>query len=319
MAQRLKIEGFESDRVVAGLQVFATVLRKWNPALSEADATALLVRPPFELGRVLRDDEAEAAAKELRELGARITLEPAADDPTWWAERHGDTRFGATIDNAHADLSALPAAAKSTVVQAERLTGWPLWNEIVSHPSRFFASDLIREGGGNPIGFAIAVSVIGAILSVPGTYVLGEALGTTSGSFAMQIVKAVLLTPALTLMYLVFWAVILHIAAKLVGGVGGFGVAFRIMAYASAVNVFQAIPVLGQLAVMVCYYLFAFAGLQGGYHLTPVRAAAAMLAVLLVVAVVTAFVALAVLFVLGLANLGDWMDLLRASATPGSI
>ena len=177
-------------------------------------------------------------------------------------------------------------------------------------PSRFFASPLVSEGGGNPVWFAVVVSVVGALLAAPGSFVVARAFGA-GGSLAERLAGALIATPLATLLFLLFWAFILHVSARLFGAKGDFGVGFRIMAYASALNVLQVIPGIGHLAMMFGYYLFAIAGLQGGYRLTPVKAAAALVVAMFVLGVVVFMLVGFVILALGMAGLSDWMNLLQ--------
>lgn len=320
MAQKIVVEGFRVDGPVGTLGELTEVLQKWLPSLSEEEANGLLVRPPFELARPFTEAEAAAISSELGRLGARVrTEELHVDDPTWWRDRNGDTTM---MGKAPAWAAPMPASqappAPAPAPEAAQPEGlWDVWTEVIFRPSSFFASKLVREGGGTPTFFAIALSVIGAVLAVPGNYVLGSAFTPSGGSLMSEMAGAVLGTPLAVLFVLFTFAVSLHFTAKIFGGEGGFGVGWRIAAYSSAINIFQALPVVGHLTILFFYYVYSIAGMQGGYRLTPARAAAAaaMPIFLLLILVVLMFAAVALM--VGLTGIKEFMDLMQSNSLRG--
>ncbi len=328
MAQRIIIDGFYTDRPVAPLQELAETLRRLQPSLSVEQAHGLLVKPPFQLGDIFRDEEAASAARELEHLGARIRLLPVVvDDPSWWRDRNGDTEFARTATAVPPEAQTAPRP-EPTGSPAAEAAGIPpeggaanmfeLWTDIVTRPSAFFSSPLIREGGGHPLLFAIVISVIGAVMAVPGNYVLGSSF-SSGGSLTGELVAALVGTPLATLFFVFVSAVLLHIGARVVGGHGDYSVAVRIMAYLSAVNVFQVIPFIGHIAILVCYYLFSLAGLQGAYRLSPVRAGAALLLAWSGVFVFIGFLVVASLVAMGLGGLQEFLDTFGGSPGLGGM
>ncbi len=315
MAQRVRVDGFQSDAPVAPLSEFARVLQKWVPELDQNGADKLLVSPPFELPRQFSDGEAAAVADELGRLGARIRVEPI-EDPTWWREREGDTLFldrspeqagEKRPSHAHTDAALAPVHDEPGF--------WEIWTEVVFHPSRFFASPLVAQGGASPLLFAIVVSIVGAVLASPGNYVLGGRFAGET-SLVTELLTAVVATPFITVFFLFFFAVVLHMAAKVLGGKGEFGIAWRIAAYSSAVNVFQAIPVIGHALILLLFFSYSVAGLQGGYRLTPTRAAAAALLPGFGLVLLFALLALGFILLIGAAGLTSFLDALQTNPSP---
>lgn len=311
MAQKLTVEGFDADRPAASLSELRQALRKWAPDLTDEAAGNLLVRPPFTLEKRFTDGEAAAAAADLRALGARVSLESAADDPTWWRERPGEgtqTHLGAP-----APVFSVPAPQPAAPPPPLGL--WESWVEVVLRPSAFFASAQVRDGAGNaPLVFAIVFSIVGAVLAAPGSYVLGSIFAAQDRSLGAEIAGTIVGTPIVAVLGLLFYAVGLHFSALLFGGRGDFGVAWRIAAYSTAANVFQAVPVAGY-AVMVCFYfLYSIAGLQGAYKMTPVRAAAATTLPLLLLALLAALVVLALALAVGLTGMQEFFQAMKTNS-----
>jgi hypothetical protein len=330
MAHKLVIDGYYTDRPVAGLGELTNALRRWRPDLSIELANRMLVSPPVDLGRLFAQEEARRAADELESLGLRVTL-TEQDDPTWWRDRDSETALGresfatasassaqhppaeqhpASAQPSHAmvkdeDSAPYGTPAPSAVNESRPGNLWEVWTEVILQPSRFFASPLIREGGGSPIVFAVVVSIIAALLAAPGNHILGSLVEERTRSLAMEILTGVLSAPLLTLLFLVFSAAMLHIVARIFGGQGSYGVAFRIMAYASAVSVFQVLPGIGHTFMLIFYYLYSIAGLQGGYRLTPVKAAAAVMLPIFVLISIIALALVILLFVMGVAGLRE--------------
>ena len=312
MPKRVIIDGYETDRDVAALSELVEAVRKWRPELSDEDAHLLLVKPPFELGRVMLDGEADLAAEQLAALGLRIrTLPVVTEDPTWWRERDAVTRssFGE-----EGQIATVPPTAtgdspeKAAPPPANMLD---IWLEIITQPSRFFASDLVRRGGGHPLIFAVLVSVIGAVMAVPGNYILGSAFGTGRPNLSGELLAAVLGTPFATLLFLVVASAFLHVAARMFGGDGQYGVGLRILAYTTAVSVFQAVPVIGHFFMMACYILFSLAGLQGAYGLSPVRAGGALMLLTFGMVAVVGMISLLLVVALGVSQFQNWIELFQ--------
>lgn len=313
MAQKLTVEGFEADRPVASLSELRQALRKWAPDLSDEAAGAMLVRPPFTLDKRFTDGEAAAAAGELRALGARVSLESAADDPTWWRERPGE----ATQTHLGAPAPVFAAPPPPPAVPVERGL-WESWVEVILRPSAFFASPQVRDGAGaSPLLFAVVFSVIGAVLATPGSYVLGSLFSAQESSLGGQVLGAAVGTPFVTVLALLFYAVGLHLGAQLFGGQGNFGVAWRIAAYSTAANVFQAVPVAGYAVMVFFYFLYSVAGLQGAYKMTPVRATAAAALPVLLFMLLVSFVLLAVALAVGLSGMQEFFEAMKNNSLQG--
>lgn len=302
MAQKIIVEGYRADGPVAPLSDFTAALQNAVPGLSEAHAGNLLVRPPFEIDRTYPENEAAAVRAELERLGARVRLEQV-EDPTWWRDRHGDTAFGAPS----------PEFAQPAPSPAPPRGFWDTWTEVVFHPSRFFASDQVRVGGGSPLLFAIAVSVLAAVLSVPGGYVLGSLFQPEGTSLTGQVAAAVLGTPLAVIFFMLFGAASIHVSAKVFGGEGGFDVAWRIVAYSAAVNVFQVIPIFGHLLMFFLYYVYSVAGFQGSYKMTPARSAAAAAFPMFLMLAFFALLVTAIALAIGLSGLKEMFDTMQTS------
>jgi hypothetical protein len=133
-----------------------------------------------------------------------------------------------------------------------------------------------------------------------------------------ELAAAVLGTPLATILGISLYAVALHVVAKIFGGHGDFGVGWRIAAYSAAANVFQALPGVGFAVILFLYFIYSIAGLQGGYRLTPARAAAAALmpAFFLAGIFFLLFLALAV-FLAGAAGLGELFELMQRNSIQG--
>lgn len=316
MAQRIHVEGFRTDAPVAPLSELAETLRKWVPSLSDDDANTLLVRAPFDLGRAFSDGEADAAAADLRALGARVRLEPV-EDPTWWRDRHGETQFGATATGV---FQPPPAPAVHQAPAPPAPAGlWETWNEVIQRPSAFFASEAVVRGrGASPLLFAVVFSTVGAVLSTPGGYVLGSLIAAPDTSLTTSLLTAVISTPFATIIALLIYALGMHVSALMFGGEGGFQVSWRIAAYSTAASVFQAVPVFGYVIMMFLYFLYSIAGLQGGYRMTPVRAAAAATLPLFIM---LAFFGLLILFLaiaVGVSGFQHFLDLMNTQSLQGA-
>lgn len=316
MAQRITFEGFDADRPAAPLSELSGALRKWAPDLSEDEAGALLVRPPFTLEKRFTDGEAQAAADELRALGVRVRLESANEDPTWWRERPGEsTQLSAPSTAASAPALAAPTEA-APAAPARGL--WASWLEVVLRPSAFFASPQVTAGvGPSPLLFAVIFSVLGAVLAAPGSYVLGSLFSPGGRSLGVELVGTVAGTPFAAVIGLLVYAVGLHLSALVFGGRGDFGVAWRIAAYSTAANVFQALPVAGFALMAFFYFLYCVAGLQAAYRLTPVRAAAAAALPLFLFVMLLAAAVLAAALAVGLTGLQEFFQTMQSSSLQG--
>ncbi len=323
MAQKIIVEGYHTDRAVAPLSELIAGLREVEPALPESEAGRLLVSPPFELTSWLPDDAAARGREALEALGLRIVLREGPDDPSWWRERDSETQLERTPPpGLSADRVPEPAPA-AHVTHAPHVPAevpppvpegiWETWNEVVFHPSRFFASPLIRERIGNPFLFAVAVSVVGAVLGVPGNYVLLQGQGTT---LAMELLRAVLATPFGVAVLVGISTVTLHVGARIFGARGDIGIAFRIVSYSMAVNVFWAVPMLGWSVPWFFYFIYSIAGLQGGYGLNPIRATSAALLPVIVFMSLIGLVATLVVLAIGASGLETWLQQMQQFEAP---
>ena len=176
--------------------------------------------------------------------------------------------------------------------------------EVLLNPVGFFRG--IRRQGDfvNPLIFAIicalASGVIGGILG----FLISLATGNGIGSSFASLVGTILFTPIFTAIGLFIAAAIYHLLVLLLGGPShqGYEATFRVVAYASVLQLFSwlgVIPILGALvllAIAVYNVVLSVLGIREMHGTTTGRAVAIVLIPVVVVTLLLVLIFGAVLF-----------------------
>lgn len=155
------------------------------------------------------------------------------------------------------------------------------WKKVVFKPSSFFREMPEKGGFADPIMFTIMNALIAGVLAAtvgrvfdPRMNVIWEA-GNVSFLFFMSF-----LVIGIVLLNFVFGA-ILHVLFRLVGGKGSYQGTFRLVAYAGAPGIFEAVPLLH--SSLYTPYL----QIVGGRHVHNISMKRSAVAVLLPIAAMT--------------------------------
>lgn len=98
----------------------------------------------------------------------------------------------------------------------------------------------------------------------------------------LAIAIALLLAPAIILVFMMIWSGVLHVMLLMLGGAGaGFAATLRVVCYAATANVFQLIPICGGLLGALWNLVLQVVGLAAAHKTSTVKAALAVLIPLL--------------------------------------
>ena len=165
--------------------------------------------------------------------------------------------------------------------------------QVLSAPEAFFRRMPATGGIGDPLFYGFIVSYIGLVAATVYNAVFNATFGSALSSFGdrpelarfmplleggMGLVMNLVLGPFAIVVGLFIWAGILHLLLLVLGGGGrGFEATFRVVAYGSASNLIQIIPVCGSFIGVVYGIVLAIIGLSAVHGDSKGKAAAAVL------------------------------------------
>ena len=169
--------------------------------------------------------------------------------------------------------------------------------QVLTSPEAFFRRLPVTGGIADPLFYGLIVSYIGLVAATVYNAVFnatfGSAFGSAFGSFGDRpelarflpliqggagLVVNLVLGPIFIVVGLFVWAGILHLLLLLLGGGGrGFEATFRALAYASAANLIQIVPLCGGFIGGVYGIVLAIIGLSAVHGDSKAKAAAAVL------------------------------------------
>ena len=144
------------------------------------------------------------------------------------------------------------------------------------NPSSFFSELPLDRGYLNPMAFGVVASWVGVFLLVVLYMIFKGGLGL----FGLLIVSAIALVAIVpgTLLWLTLLGLAVHGCLVLVGGSSsGMQATFRVISYAAAANVFNAIPVVGNIVAYIYGLVLSVIGLKQTHDTTTGKATAAVL------------------------------------------
>lgn len=160
--------------------------------------------------------------------------------------------------------------------------------QVMAEPSASFASMPTRGGLGGPLLFGVVVGSLGILLALAGVLVLGGLLQwaaptgpggpTEIGEAALGFLLWLVVVPPGMIVILLIEAGLTHLLLMMVGGAREpFEATFRVSAYARAVTLAMAIPVVGWMAGPVWLVVVRVIGLREAQRCGGGQAAAAVL------------------------------------------
>jgi hypothetical protein len=166
--------------------------------------------------------------------------------------------------------------------------------QVLSAPEAFFRRMPATGGIVDPLLYGLIVSYIGLVAATVYNAVFNATFGSALSSFGgdrpelarfmpfleggLGLVMNLILGPFAIVVGLFIWAGILHLLLLLLGGGGrGFEATFRVVAYGSASNLIQIIPVCGSFIGVVYGIVLAIIGLSAVHGDSKGKAAAAVL------------------------------------------
>ena len=176
--------------------------------------------------------------------------------------------------------------------------------EVLLNPVGFFRG--IRRQGDfvNPLIFAIICALVSGVIGGILGFLISLATGNGIGSSLASLVGTILFTPIFTAIGLFIAAAIYHLLVLLLGGPShqGYEATFRVVAYASVLQLFSwlgVIPILGALvliAIAVYNVVLSVLGIREIHGTTTGRAVAIVLIPVVVVTLLLVLIFGAVLF-----------------------
>ena len=176
--------------------------------------------------------------------------------------------------------------------------------EVLLNPVGFFRG--IRRQGDfvNPLIFAIICALVSGVIGGILGFLISLATGHGIGSSLASLVGTILFTPIFTAIGLFIAAAIYHLLVLLLGGPShqGYEATFRVVAYASVLQLFSwlgVIPILGALvliAIAVYNVVLSVLGIREMHGTTTGRAVAIVLIPVVVVTLLLVLIFGAVLF-----------------------
>ncbi len=144
------------------------------------------------------------------------------------------------------------------------------------NPASFFSELPLDKGYLNPLAFGVVAAWVGMFL----LFVLGSIIKGGFGLFGLIIVvviACVAIVPGV-LIGLCLWGLVVHGCLLLVGGASsGLQATFRVVSYSACTQVFNAIPVVGNLVAQVYGAVLSVIGLKETHDTSTGKAAAAVL------------------------------------------
>ncbi|HMK37083.1 MAG TPA: YIP1 family protein [Desulfomonilaceae bacterium] len=147
----------------------------------------------------------------------------------------------------------------------------------VFSPRQFFAT-LPRQGSlFVPLLYGLILEMLGSIVNFLWSVVLGSTVPVMLSASGGSAVLLGLLVPLLVFISIIVWAVVLHVSLFLVGGAReDFEATFRVVCYASGVEIFNALPVIGGIVKLFWKIYLTVVGLREVQGITTARAATAV-------------------------------------------
>ncbi len=200
--------------------------------------------------------------------------------------------------SAHEEIKECPweEAANYGLWRAYFLTA----KRILLTPSDFF-SDLPLEGGFlNPILFGIASTVVSVPIAMLLATLLRPGRGVGLLGIVCGVVGALIVASVIVPIVLMIWSLMIHAALTILQGAArGFEATFRVVAYSSVTQLFNAIPVVGTVASLYGLVLTVIGLKETQGASTGLAVAAVLLPLVVVVIVVAVFAAATLIQILG--------------------
>ncbi len=166
--------------------------------------------------------------------------------------------------------------------------------QVLTSPEAFFRRLAATAAGiGDPLFYAVIVGYIGLVATSVYNAVFNATFGSAFSNLGdhpefarflplvqggLGLVVNLVLGPIIIAVTLFIWAGILHLLLLLLGGgARGFEATFRVLAYASASNLFQIVPMCGSLIGAVYGIVLAIIGLSAVHGDSKGKTAAAVL------------------------------------------
>lgn len=139
---------------------------------------------------------------------------------------------------------------------------WETIRQVLFKPAGFFQNLEIKDSYREPFYFYLTIAVPVLIISIAYDMLFRKAISLP------QALIALILVPLLIFIA----AAIMHLPVLLFGGKGGFKGTFNVLAYCSAVRVFDIIPLIGSLIGFVWGFVVAVIGYKRIHKLSTPRA-----------------------------------------------
>ncbi|MBF0530155.1 MAG: zinc-ribbon domain-containing protein [Deltaproteobacteria bacterium] len=184
---------------------------------------------------------------------------------------------------------------------------WTTTKEVLFKPNEFFHRMPATGGHKTPLTYAMIVGSVGGIFGLfwQALFAMfGSMLGTEAPDIPMMwliigMIGVMILLPLLILLTLYLMAAFQHLMLMIVGGAdGGFEATLRVLAYGSAANIWNIVPILGGLMSGVWLLVLMIIGLPIVHQTSAGRVVVAVLVIpfIFIIALIAVAVFIAVQF-----------------------
>jgi hypothetical protein len=144
-------------------------------------------------------------------------------------------------------------------------------------PTEFFSRLPLHRGLLNPLLYALILQTVGNMAGYVSGLLVNNPLLPQARLTGTMMIALGLLIPVITVVWLALWAILLHVSLFLLGGANeDFEATFRIVAYVSAADLFNGVPLLGSLIAIIWKLCMLIPGVREVHRVTTTKAAAAV-------------------------------------------
>jgi hypothetical protein len=221
------------------------------------------------------------------------------------------------IPNALGPGTGTPWERRRTIGVAAGLT--ETTQQVLTGPERFFHAMPVTGGVTDPLLYGLIVSYVGLVATTVYNLVFNATFGSAFSGLegrpelepflpfltnSVSLLGNLIFGPVLIVVSLFVWAGILHLLLLLLGGgARGYEATFRVLAYASAANLVQIVPLCGSFIAPVYSMVLLVIGLAAAHGDSKGKTAAAVLIPLLLCCCCCLLVAM--MFAGGIASLAN--------------
>jgi len=147
----------------------------------------------------------------------------------------------------------------------------------VFSPAEFFSRMPLRRGLLNPLTYGLILETVGNMAGYLSGFLVENPLFPQAHLTGSLMMIVGVLIPVIAGLWLILWALLLHVSLFLVGGANeDFEASFRIVAYSSAPDLLNAVPVVGSFIALVWKLSILIPGVREVHCISTAKATAAV-------------------------------------------